>query len=319
MLVAVLLVVLGASLWFWPAPQRTAQVGPELPTISAAPQITATTQVTTVAQTTATNRRASSTATSPTATTSNTSATTAFVSHPKAKPTATFPPDKSPATSSARMAQPTVSAFADPPSPGTPRPAVVAVPVTAAELSPAAATPATITVPFASSNHPNGVQMAVLPHGPTSDGAMWIPGPEEGITAWANDVSWLNTPGYATPFSTHGAVIIAGHINWQGTPGALSDLAEYGHDDIGKTLTVTMTDGRTRTYRIVQGFTIDKAQLAAEDNQGPLHTAIFGQIGRYGPAEHPTEELRLISCGGRYDPAARSYNSNIIITAQPLN
>lgn len=191
--------------------------------------------------------------------------------------------------------------------------------VTAPEPPRAAATPTAITVPFASGNHPNGVQMAVIPHGPTSDGAVWIPGPDEGIPDWPNDVSWLNTPGYATPFSTHGAVIIAGHINWQGTPGALSDLAEYGENDIGKSLTVTMTDGRVRIYRIFQGFTIDKAQLAAESNQGPLHTAIFGQIGRYGPPEHPTEELRLISCGGQYDPATRSYNSNIIITARPLN
>lgn len=147
---------------------------------------------------------------------------------------------------------------------------------------------------------------------------MWIPGPEEGIDQWANAVSWLNSPGFAAPYSTHGAVIIAGHINWKGTAGALSDLAEYGEDDIGKTLTVTMTDGRVRTYRITQGLSIDKAALSAESNQGPLHTAMFGQLGSYGPASQPTEELRLISCGGEYDPAARSYESNILVIARPV-
>ncbi len=178
--------------------------------------------------------------------------------------------------------------------------------------------PVTITIPFASTDHPNGVRMTVIPHAPSADGAMWIPGPEEGINDWANDVSWLNTPGYAAPFATHGAVIIAGHINWQGTPGALSDLSQYGADDVGRTLTVTMADGRIRTYRITGGFSIDKAQLAAEGTQGPLHTKMFGQIESYGPTANPTEELRLISCGGEYDPAARSYSSNIVVIARPI-
>ena len=157
-----------------------------------------------------------------------------------------------------------------------------------------------------------------MPHGPTPDGEMWIPGPEEGIDNWANAVSWLDAPGYAAPFSTHGAVIIAGHINWRGTAGALSDLAEYGENDIGKTITVTTTDGRVRAYRIVRGLAVDKAALAAESNQGPLHTAMFGQLGTYGSSAHPTEELRIISCGGEYDASARSYNSNIIIIARPV-
>lgn len=146
---------------------------------------------------------------------------------------------------------------------------------------------------------------------------MWIPGPEEGVTDWVNTVSWLNTPGYAAPYSDHGAVILAGHINWKGTYGALSDLSEYGANDVGKTFDVSMTDGRNRTYRIVEGLTIDKNQLAAEGNQGPLHTAMFGQTGRYGPTGQPTEELRLISCGGEFDPATGSYTSNIIIIARP--
>ena len=148
---------------------------------------------------------------------------------------------------------------------------------------------------------------------------MWIPGPEEGIADWVDAVSWLNTPDYAAPFSNHGAVILAGHINWKGVPGALSDLSEYGANDLGKIITVTMTDGRHRSYRIVRGLTVDKAQLAAESTQGPLHTAMFGQTGLYGPADRPTEELRLISCGGQFDPAAGSYNSNIVVIARPIS
>lgn len=174
-------------------------------------------------------------------------------------------------------------------------------------------------MPFPSDSHPNGVRMTVLPHGPDEQGNVWIPGPEVGIDNWANDVSWLNSPGYAAPYSTHGAVIITGHINWSGTVGALSDLAEYGADDIGKQLTVTMVDGRVRTYRITGGFSVSKDQLAAESNNGPLHTAMFGQIEHGGSAAHPSEELRLISCGGKYDAATRNYQSNIVVRAEPIS
>lgn len=322
-MVAVMLIGIGATLWLWPHPHLTTQVGPKLPTVSAPPNPTATTQPTPVGATGAASRPMAAATSRPTSApatniTAAAAATTRSAGRPHPVSTTAALPGRTAATDPALTAEPTHARPTPPPAAPTTPPPTVAVTVTAAEPPRAAATPAVITVPFASSNHPNGVQMAVIPHGPSSNGAVWIPGPEEGINNWTNDVSWLNTPGYATPFSTHGAVIIAGHINWQGTPGALSDLAEYGENDIGKTFTVTMTDGRIRTYRITQGFTIDKAQLAAESNQGPLHTTIFGQTGAYGPPEHPTEELRLISCGGQYDPAARSYNSNIIIIARPL-
>jgi len=214
--------------------------------------------------------------------------------------------------------QPTAIASVDPTPPPNEQAGATVVTIAAAAQQ-SAAVPTVITVPFASSNHPDGVRISVLPHGITDNGEMWIPGPEEGIADWVDAVSWLNTPGYAAPFSNHGAVILAGHINWKGVPGALSDLSEYGANDLGKTITVTMTDGRHRSYRIVRGLTVDKAQLAAESNQGPLHTAMFGQTGLYGPADRPTEELRLISCGGQFDPAAGSYNSNIVVIARPIS
>ena len=282
---AIILIGVGGTLWMWPTSTTATQVGPQLASLTPSPRPM-----------------------SPQPTVDATPAPTSGIGG---------------GVPSTRVAQPHRRPRADPSSPATqpttasPAAETVRVTVTAPEPPPSAAVPATITVPFTSSHHPDGVQITVLPHGPDSNGAVWIPGPEVGINNWSNKVSWLNSPGYAAPFSTHGAVIIAGHINWQGTAGALSDLSEYGHDDIGKNLTVIMTDGRTRTYRITRGFSIDKSQLAAEQPQGPLHTAIFGQTGTYGPPGRPTEELRLISCGGQYDPAARSYTSNIVVIAQP--
>ncbi len=319
-MVAVMLIVIGTTLWIWPHPHLTTQVGPKLPTVSAPPNPIAKTQPTPVGATGATSRPTSAPATNITAAaTAATAATTRSAGRPHPVSTTAALPDRTAATDPALTAELTPARSTLPPAAPTTPPPTVAVTVTAAEPPRAAATPVVITVPVASSNHPNGVQMAVIPHGPTNNGDIWIPGPEEGINDWANDVSWLNTPGYATPFSTHGAVIIAGHINWNGTSGALSDLSEYGAEDIGKYLTVTMTDGRTRTYRITAGFSVEKTQLAAEANQGPLHTAMFGQTNTYGPPGHPSEELRLISCGGQYDSATRSYNSNIIITARPVS
>ncbi|MDQ2739621.1 MAG: class F sortase [Actinomycetota bacterium] len=325
-LVMVALVGIGATLWLWPRPDATVQVGPTLPTVSAPSTATSTTR--SAPATTTASAAMAATTTAPTTTASITSSSTSAhrvgpaptvgsgrataKTVPRRTPVGAVPPSVS--------AAPSRPFGVDPSGVLPPNEQAGATVVTiAAAAQQSAAVPAVITVPFASSNHPDGVRISVLPHGITGNGEMWIPGPEEGIADWVDAVSWLNTPGYASPFSNHGAVILAGHINWKGVPGALSDLSEYGANDLGKIITVTMTDGRHRSYRIVRGLTVDKAQLAAESNQGPLHTAMFGQTGLYGPPDRPTEELRLISCGGQFDPAAGSYNSNIVVIARPIS
>jgi len=340
--VAVILIGVGATLWLWPEPDTTAQVGPKLATISAPPTANRPIQSTAATATKSGGRRTPvsaailsghKTVTSPSAVRPTARVNVSTTSRHPAPRTAEALTLKS-ITLVAPVTAPslwnldlttgsgttTASSTADPPSnpvpETTPEPAPAADTGRGPEGGPAI--PATINIPFPSSNHPDGVTMTVMPHGPAGNGEMWIPGPEEGIDNWADAVSWLDTEGFAAPYSTHGAVIIAGHINWKGTAGALSDLAEYGADDIGRTLTVTMTDGRVRAYRITRGLTINKADLAAESNQGPLHTTMFGQIERYGSPDHPTEELRLISCGGEFDAAAASYESNVIIFARPI-
>lgn len=291
-ILAVILIVVGAALWLWPRSDTT-EVEPELATVSASVSPGTTSS-------TATSSSSSRAATRPSTVATRTTSAAVATRQDPARQTSSV------ASSAGSTERPTTTAVKTTTTPVQDPPAAPGV-------------PALITVPFSSESHPDGVRITVIPHGPTADGAMWIPGPEEGIDDWSNSVSWLNSPGFASPFSTHGAVIIAGHINWRGTPGALSDLSEYGADDIGKTITVTMTDGRVRTYRITDGYSIEKAELAAEGNQGPLHTKMFGQIQAYGSAGHPTEELRLISCGGEYDADAHSYNSNIVVVAQPVD
>jgi len=347
----VALVGIGAALWLWPRSDASVQVGPTLPTVSAPSTATSTTRsapASTTASTatavasrsTAATNAASTTALISTSSTTAHRAGTARTVGSGPAPARTVPrrtragagppsvhaapsrplavPSSVVVSATTTADRPTAIASVNPTPPPNEQAGATVVTIAAAAQQ-SAAVPAVITVPFASSNHPDGVRISVLPHGITDNGEMWIPGPEEGTTDWVNAVSWLNTPGYAAPFSNHGAVILAGHINWKGVPGALSDLSEYGANDLGKTITVTMTDGRNRRYRIVRGLTVDKAQLAAESTQGPLHTAMFGQTGLYGAPDRPTEELRLISCGGQFDPAAGSYNSNIVVIARPIS
>ena len=314
-MVAAVLVGIGATLWYWPQQDVAVQVGPRLPVLSASPAAPGSRELSRTSITAPAHRSAaavSGTAASRAAGALVPRAGVQTVS--STGPSNDIGPSGDTARSSAAGTSPSVERVAAAPIRSATAP--VRTSKTAAAAAPAI--PRFITVPFASESHPDGVRMTVIPHGPTAGGEMWIPGPEEGIDQWANAVSWLNSPGFAGPYSTHGAVIIAGHINWKGTAGALSDLAEYGEDDVGKTLAVTMTDGRVRIYRITRGLSIDKAALSAESNQGPLHTAMFGQLGSYGTASQPTEELRLISCGGEYDPAARSYESNILVIARPV-
>ncbi len=341
---AVIMVGVGATLWLWPKPTVTDQAGPELATVSIAAIPPGSIRSTAAPVTIPTGSRdpiSSARRSGPSPGPSRAGASATSGADPRVarttvgsratrsaltvKPTAKQPSggQVEPTTTSATPATSDTFAASDPPAPPVPTPTSnpAAGPARVPDGTPQgpSAVPATIDIPFSSTNHPDGVTMTVMPHGPAANGEVWIPGPEEGIDNWARAVSWLNSEGFAAPFSTHGAVIIAGHINWKGTAGALSDLSEYGRDDIGKTLTVTMTDGRVRTYRTVESLTIDKAQLAAESNQGRLHTAMFGQIQTYGQPGRPTEELRLISCGGEYDAAAASYNSNVIIFARPIS
>lgn len=349
-IVMVALVGIGATLWLWPRPDTVVQMGPTLPTVSAPSTVSSAISSSALPSNPppahsaeVRTTEAASSAAAPTSASVATSAAVATTAstpkiHSAPTPTAGTAVGSASGTKTRRLptavpgpagysgptfpsipesTRRTAGTTVDPAPPANRQPAATAVPGRArADDRPGV--PAVITVPFPSSNHPNGVTITVVPHGINPTGEMWIPGPEEGVTDWVNTVSWLNTPGYAAPYSDHGAVILAGHINWKGTYGALSDLSEYGANDVGKTFDVSMSDGRNRTYRIVEGRTINKSQLAAEGNQGPLHTAMFGQTGRYGPIGQPTEELRLISCGGEFDSAAGSYTSNIIVIARPV-
>ncbi|WP_329095599.1 class F sortase [Streptomyces sp. NBC_01439] len=99
-----------------------------------------------------------------------------------------------------------------------------------------------------------------------------------------------------TPGS-QGPAVIAGHVTWNGASAVFEKLKTMKGGD---TIKVTRQDGKTVT------FTVDK-------------------VAEYPKAEFPTLEvyknvdhagLRLVTCGGNFDPKKHYYDSNVVVYAR---
>ncbi|CAM5576324.1 class F sortase [Streptomyces avidinii] len=99
-----------------------------------------------------------------------------------------------------------------------------------------------------------------------------------------------------TPGS-QGPAVIAGHVTWNGASAVFEKLKTMKGGD---TIKVTRRDGKTVT------FTVDR-------------------VAEYPKAEFPTLEvyknldhagLRLVTCGGSFDPAKHYYDSNVVVFAR---
>ena len=101
--------------------------------------------------------------------------------------------------------------------------------------------------------------------------------------------------GAPTPGSL-GPAIIAGHVDWAGSPGVFYSLRDLVPGD---DITVDRADGTAARFRVqsVQQFPKDA----------------FPTDRVYADLDHAG--LRLITCGGSFDRAARSYRDNIVVFA----
>lgn len=97
------------------------------------------------------------------------------------------------------------------------------------------------------------------------------------------------------PGST-GSAIIAGHIDSYRGPGVFFRLASLRRGDRAF---VRRADGSLVAFRVTA------VRLYRKDR--------FPTVAVYGPAAGP--QLRLITCGGTFDPAVRSYESNVVVYA----
>lgn len=136
-----------------------------------------------------------------------------------------------------------------------------------------------------------GVDAAIVPVGVDPDGSMTIP---EDVST----VGWYRWG--AAPGSDDGTVVLSGHVDsrTQGR-GAFFDLRIV---EVGDEVTVTDEDGTTTTWQVTGRRTFQKESLPITD--------LFRRDGG--------RRLVLITCGGDFDRAARSYDSNVVVEAQPV-
>ncbi len=169
--------------------------------------------------------------------------------------------------------------------------------------------PVRLVIPFASSNHPDGVTAPISADPLTERGDLFVPHDPRTLS-WASED--------AAPGAGRGTAILVGHVNnvvdGESVRGALSDLAEYAVEHIGKTFAVELADGRRLTYRITGGERHDKDELAARPE---LRQRLYDQTSAFGPAPG-TGRLVLVSCGGAFDATTGDYEDNVFLYALPV-
>jgi hypothetical protein len=93
-----------------------------------------------------------------------------------------------------------------------------------------------------------------------------------------------------------GPAIVGGHVDSRRGPGVFFALRSLRPDDL---VEITRSDGRTARFAVTRVEQVAKEQ--------------FPTAAVYGPTPRP--ELRLITCGGRFDRTARSYTDNVVVEA----
>jgi Sortase domain len=162
------------------------------------------------------------------------------------------------------------------------RPAVTVPAVLEAPSSPAdAPAPTSVAVPAA------GIRTGLVPL--TVDPAGTLTPPQD--TATAGWFAQGPAPGAVGP------AVLVGHVDsWRG-PGAFYRLVRVA---AGEEVLVSRADGSTVR------FTVTRVARYPKD--------AFPTAEVYGPTPDP--ELRLITCGGTFDRAARSYEENVVVYAR---
>ncbi|MFD7630700.1 class F sortase [Streptomyces sp. NPDC059851] len=118
------------------------------------------------------------------------------------------------------------------------------------------------------------------------EGAMETP-KDPGLAGWYE-------PG-PTPGS-QGPAVIAGHVTWNGAPAVFEKLKTM---KAGDTIKVTRRDNKTVTFTVNRVAEYPKAK--------------FPTLEVYKNLDHAG--LRLVTCGGDFDPKKNYYDSNVVVFA----
>lgn len=133
------------------------------------------------------------------------------------------------------------------------------------------------------------VEAPVLPVGVDANNQFAVPAAD--MVGWYQHSS---SPGAA------GSTVLAAHVDYGGVPGAFFDLDKLLPGD---TLELEMEDGSVQVYEVTGNNQYDKNELPFDE--------VFRKDGK--------PVLQLITCGGSFDPVARSYEANVVVTAIPLS
>ncbi|MEU2348720.1 class F sortase [Modestobacter sp. NPDC049651] len=171
---------------------------------------------------------------------------------------------------------------------GTAVPLALAPATVAVAAPPSAAVPAVLprSEPVAVRVPALDVTSTLVPLGLQADGSMEVP-------PGARPVGWYDrspTPG------ERGPAVLAGHVDWNGERGTFAGLATLHPGD---RVEVDRADGSTAAFTVDRVARYPKGAFPSD--------AVYGDV--------PDAQLRLITCGGAFDRAARSYEDNVVVFA----
>lgn len=133
-----------------------------------------------------------------------------------------------------------------------------------------------------------GVHQSLLELGVTSSGELEVPS-----MADADQPGWYK---HSVAPGEQGPAVIAGHVDTRTGPAVFFDLRSM---QVGDSVEVTRSDGMTAVFEVTKVRSHDKDAFPTDAVYGPVKG----------------EELRLITCGGDFQPEKGSYEQNLIVFA----
>jgi hypothetical protein len=134
-----------------------------------------------------------------------------------------------------------------------------------------------------------GVQSKLLRLGRNQDGSIQVPT----LTTSASEAAWYK---YSVTPGQIGTAVIEGHVDSYHGPAVFFRL---GALKPGNHIDVTLADGITAVFRVTGVREYAKEKFPAETI--------------YGPSDYAA--LRVITCGGDFDPATGHYLSSVVVFA----
>jgi LPXTG-site transpeptidase (sortase) family protein len=147
-------------------------------------------------------------------------------------------------------------------------------------LMPSAPRPTALDIPAI------GVKTRLARLGLTAAGTLQVPA-STAVAGW-----YTGSPRPGEP----GAAVIVGHIDSNRGPGVFYRLADLKP---GNLVYVQRGRGRLAVFKVTEVRTFLKSKFPT--------AAVYGAV--------PDSQLRLITCGGAFDPATGHYLSNVIVFA----